>query len=149
MYSPAASPESSSEKLLAYFQRSDVTLTDSLIETCSRAGIASFGGAAAMGSAALDRSGIVLAAQDYAGVSPTFQDRSGNRCGCGEQKQPCRVLSTAIEPPEPAGTFGRPPAGPNSLLFASNRRLIDGRGVEQAVAWWWLSRGLAQSTPQQ
>ena len=73
--------------------------------SCERAGIANFGGATAIGTAQLECNGIDMAAQEYEGAGPSFQDLAENRCGCGTAERACRVLSAALVPPEPLTDF--------------------------------------------
>jgi hypothetical protein len=87
--------------VLAHTQGADVVMTESVIESCERAGISNFGANTAIGTVHLECNGIDMAAQEYEGEMPSYQDLTDNRCGCGTAEQACRVLSTALAPPEP------------------------------------------------
>ncbi len=73
------------------------TLSRSRIETSPRAGIGLFTGTINIATSFLDCNAIHLDGElDY-----VLNDQGGNRCGCGDVDEPCKVLSSSLEPPEP------------------------------------------------
>ncbi len=61
------------------------------------AGIGLFGGTVDLATSTLDCNAIHLDGEyDYA-----LNDLGGNRCGCGEVEEPCKVLSSSLKPPDP------------------------------------------------
>jgi len=73
------------------------------VESGARAGITSFSGTLLLSGSTLDCNPIQLDAETLPGPNspaPSFEDQGGNRCGCGEQTEECRVLSSNLAPPD-------------------------------------------------
>jgi len=74
-----------------------LTLTSSLIEGATRAGVASFGSTVSIADTVLECDQIVLDGEgDY-----DFDDRGGNTCRCDGTTEACKVLSSMLVPPPP------------------------------------------------
>jgi hypothetical protein len=71
------------------------------IERSARAGVASFGASVTMRSSLLACHPVLLDGERAGEVDASFEDGGGNRCGCDEQEEPCKVLSSSLAPPEP------------------------------------------------
>jgi hypothetical protein len=90
-------------------------LVASTVANMPRAGVASFGARVTLERTRLECNAIQLDGEaEYslrgAPVSQPFlfEDLGGNRCGCGEQRGECAVLSSHLEPPEPADEMPPP-----------------------------------------
>ncbi|MBI4700172.1 MAG: hypothetical protein HY744_03220 [Deltaproteobacteria bacterium] len=70
------------------------------IESSARAGIANFGCAVTLGDSFFECNPIALNGQNTDLASYTFADLGGNRCGCGEQIEPCQVQNAELAAPE-------------------------------------------------
>jgi len=81
-------------------QPASAALHATLVERSARAGVSSFGGDITLGESRLDCNLIPLAGERT--TRPfQFQDLGGNRCGCGDAIENCRVRSANLEPPAP------------------------------------------------
>lgn len=91
--------------------RGSLRIEDTLIEGAARAGLASFGADVAFARNTLACNAISLNGEsdvsDDNHQSFLFDDRGGNRCGCGESLGDCEVVSNALEPLE-TGALDRP-----------------------------------------
>lgn len=65
----------------------------------ARAGVGVFGATASLIDSELGCNGFDLNAETLADVAPVVTDLGGNRCGC-DGDQPCKVLSSALAPPD-------------------------------------------------
>lgn len=79
---------------------SELTMRDSYVARCERAGLAVFGSNATLEGVTFDCNTIHLNGQDFAGASYQVVDGGRNRCGCGDEVA-CQVLATEIQPPFP------------------------------------------------
>ena len=75
------------------------TITGCRIERAARAGLTSFGAAAAIGASTLECNRLDLDAESWNGP-PTLQDLGGNVCGCAGETTVCVAVSTGLEPPD-------------------------------------------------
>jgi hypothetical protein len=78
-----------------------LTVDQTLIEGSVRAGIASFGGAIAMGDSLLRCNTMQMVADPAADLQASITDLGGVRCGCGQNAEVCKVLSNSLEAPSP------------------------------------------------
>jgi hypothetical protein len=76
-------------------------ITNSLIETSTRAGIASFGGTLTLSSTTFECNTIHLDGETFAMRPYNFTDGGNNTCGCADQPVTCAVLSSNLTPPDP------------------------------------------------
>jgi hypothetical protein len=74
-------------------------LRDCHIEGAARAGVASFAAAVVMSGSRLECNTIQLSGQRLLGIDYDFTDGGGNRCGCGDQTEACKVLASELAPP--------------------------------------------------
>ena len=79
----------------------NVTLERVSVEGAPRAGIASFSSNMSVATSELDCNAISLDAEPVLDGEATLADGGGNRCGCGQDEEQCKVLQTGIEPPTP------------------------------------------------
>ncbi|MBW2524841.1 MAG: hypothetical protein JRI23_11725, partial [Deltaproteobacteria bacterium] len=83
----------------------DVRVRNSVLERNARAAIATFGGAMVLDGVWLDCNPIELNGeviqlpQAGAPIDFSFEAQGDNRCGCGLEVYPCRVLSSGLFPP--------------------------------------------------
>jgi hypothetical protein len=52
-----------------------------------------------LGASRLECNVIDLNGEQYHNEHPTFEDRGGNTCGCGDTPTLCQVSSSTLEPP--------------------------------------------------
>ena len=69
------------------------------VEGSARAGIAAFGGALTLGGATLECNAIDIAAEEYEGFAPAFDDQGANDCGCATERIACAAETTGFVPP--------------------------------------------------
>lgn len=79
----------------------NVALGRVTVEGAPRAGIASFSSNMEVATSALDCNTIALDAEAVLDGEAILVDGGGNRCGCGQDEEECKVLQTGIEPPTP------------------------------------------------
>ena len=79
----------------------NVALDRVSVEGAPRAGIASFSSNMSVATSDLDCNAIALDAEPVLDGEAILMDGGGNRCGCGQDDQECKVLQTGIEPPTP------------------------------------------------
>jgi hypothetical protein len=77
-----------------------VDIVHSRIDGNARVGLANFGAAASLGASWLDCNTIQLNGETLSDVAYSFDNRGGNRCGCGGEEVECKVLSLAVSPPD-------------------------------------------------
>jgi hypothetical protein len=70
------------------------------IEGAARAGIANFSGAIDLVDTVLECNAIDINGETVTATSFSYNDAGGNVCGCGDQSQECRILSSMLAPPE-------------------------------------------------
>ncbi|MBW2527702.1 MAG: hypothetical protein JRI23_26205 [Deltaproteobacteria bacterium] len=99
----------------AYYTAPQVRVMGSVLEGASRAGLSNFGGGAEIGFSRLECNPIDLHGETSAGFAPAFDDLGGNSCRCGQDDEPCTMLSSGLSPPqevpEPGDTPTKPDAG--------------------------------------
>jgi hypothetical protein len=76
-----------------------LTMERCLLADSARAGLSSFGAPVALAASRMDCNAIDLNGEQAAGSAYDFTDQGGNLCGCGEDTEICKVLSTSLEPP--------------------------------------------------
>lgn len=81
---------------------SKIHLWGNQINNVPRAGVANFGGHAALGNNLIQCFGYELEGEPYFGNPYSFDDHLGNYCGCPNAAGSCVVSSAGLEPPEPA-----------------------------------------------
>ena len=79
----------------------NVALDRVSVEGAPRAGIASFSSNMSVATSDLDCNAIALDAEPVLDGEAVLVDGGGNRCGCGQDDEECKVLQTGIEPPTP------------------------------------------------
>ena len=79
---------------------------DSWLGGSARAGLSSFGGAVEIGGCTLWCNPIHLDGEVFGGLAYAFTDLGGNECGCGEETELCKVMSSQLTPPEPPPDSG-------------------------------------------
>jgi len=82
-------------------REAQLTVTSSRIERVARAGVASFSSHVRLGASLLECNLIALNGESGTEVASTFEDLSGNSCGCADQRDVCKVLSQTLQPPQP------------------------------------------------
>lgn len=80
-----------------------VDLLGVLVEGSARAGLACFGCTASVTTSELECNTIALDGEPFSDLAPTFLDAGDNTCGCKGAKEPCKVLTSELEPPSPSG----------------------------------------------
>ena len=76
------------------------TVVGSLIQGNARAGVGVFGADVVIRDTALTCNAIALNAERGDGVAPVLTNAGGNVCGCMDELEECRVLSTMLAPPD-------------------------------------------------
>ena len=71
------------------------------INNMPRAGLANFGGHAALGNNNFQCTGYALEGENYLGHNFTFDDALGNYCGCPTADGVCVAASAGFSPPAP------------------------------------------------
>jgi hypothetical protein len=77
-----------------------VALTGVHVEGSARAGVGNFAATVLLEGSSFSCNLVDLNGETL-GLGFVFDDRGGNTCGCSPQPQPCRVLSSHLEPPSP------------------------------------------------
>jgi hypothetical protein len=76
-----------------------LTLTRATIESVPRAGISNFGATVSLRDTLLECNAIQLDGEPIEGNPFHFSDEGNNDCGCADSREPCKVLTTNIQPP--------------------------------------------------
>ena len=76
-----------------------LTLTRATIENVPRAGVSNFGASVIVRDTLLECNAIDLDGEPFEGNPFRFSDEGNNDCGCTDNRGPCKVLTTNIEPP--------------------------------------------------
>lgn len=87
--------------LLSEFGPTNATITNTRVDRSPRAGLAIFGGHAALRNVALTCQAFDLDREEYLGIPAELDDQGGNRCGCPEPALPCKAVSANLEAPPP------------------------------------------------
>jgi hypothetical protein len=77
------------------------TLLSMRIEGSARAGIASFGSKASLGSSVIECNMLALVAEPNFDAPGSIESLGGNDCGCGETRTSCKAFSAGLDPPAP------------------------------------------------
>ncbi len=77
------------------------TIVRAHIARSERAGIAAYGAEVSLSASVLECNPIDLNGQRIGARDFVFVDAGDNRCACGDEVRPCRVLSHDLEPPSP------------------------------------------------
>ena len=78
-----------------------VEIVSSVLSQNQRAGFAIFGGAGRVSATAIECNAISLNADPLDGAQPALEDGGGNHCGCADETEQCRAVSTGLSPPQP------------------------------------------------
>lgn len=78
-----------------------LSLARATVEGAPRAGIASFSSMVSVSESALECNAIDLDAEPVLDGEVVLENGGGNRCGCGQDQEECKVLQTGLEPPTP------------------------------------------------
>jgi hypothetical protein len=78
-----------------------LSVTDSLIADSQRAGLSFFGSQVTLTGARLECNTIHLDGEPQGEHPFELKNLGGNQCGCGQATEECKVLTTALAPPEP------------------------------------------------
>jgi hypothetical protein len=76
----------------------ELSIIDSRVESSVRAGVSSFGAGITIEGSTFECNPIQLA---IATSKATFEDRGGNDCGCGAERDDCQAVGAELEPPLP------------------------------------------------
>jgi hypothetical protein len=77
----------------------DAELLRTRVQDSARAGIATFGGMAALGSTRIECAAFSLTGQGYGGGDFAFEDRGDNLCGCPNADAMCKLVNAELAPP--------------------------------------------------
>jgi hypothetical protein len=69
------------------------------VSNSARAGLAAFGATVALGSSLFECNTIQLDGEPANGEPYEFEDLGDNECRCGDDAEPCTVLTSGLEPP--------------------------------------------------
>ncbi len=78
-----------------------IMISNCLIESSARVGVAVFGAHAGLATTALECNVIDLNEESFGGSAGTFDDQGGSGCGCGPEQAACKTVSAGLEPPAP------------------------------------------------
>ena len=76
-----------------------VTLQESVIESSARAGLSAFASTLNVGSSWFECNTVSINGEMLESFDFAFTDLGGNQCQCGDESEPCRVLSSNLAPP--------------------------------------------------
>jgi hypothetical protein len=79
----------------------NIEISRSHIDQAARAALASFGAQVSIEAIRLSCSQIAMNGESQDGVDAAFVDGGENLCGCGTDQEPCKALSSMLEPPVP------------------------------------------------
>jgi Right handed beta helix region len=77
------------------------SLANVRVDAAERAGISAFGAAVALADSWIDCAAFALNAEPLGVAQGEISDVGGNRCGCGDSAQACKVVTAGLMPPVP------------------------------------------------
>lgn len=87
---------------MASFGPTTATVRSTLVHANARAGLAAFGSSLSVEGSLMTCNGLALNAEAFQGLEASLSDGGDNTCGCDGAWDPCKVLSSALEPPLPS-----------------------------------------------
>ena len=87
--------------ILSELSLSTASVSETLVDACARAGVASFGSSITIQKTAIRCAAFALEGENSEQHSYHFEDLGGNRCGCPEANDSCSVVSSGLAPPDP------------------------------------------------
>jgi hypothetical protein len=86
--------------VLSYLLPASAEVQNALIAGNARAGISAFGATVSVGGTTLECNAIALDGEIFEMREFSFNNSGGNRCGCGDARAECQVLSSNLTPPD-------------------------------------------------
>jgi hypothetical protein len=87
--------------LFSYMGPAIATITNSRIADSARAGLSIFGATATLASTQITCASFPLDGEALDGQPFSLTDQGNNACGCPNADEPCRLVSSSLQPPDP------------------------------------------------